>query len=759
MSTDLEAVVRNRLARSETEIRHSVIVAAQGNPFAAEPDPQRIAARLQAKTSGELSADDAQLAASAIHRSAPAGSEGFADADLPLPNAALAAATRVNRPEKTYGDTLDFMNVAFLEKGTRVARAVARVAFRTGDPQGSGFLIGAGLFLTNHHVIPDVETAQRLCLEFDYELDLAGRPRPVTRYAIDTSVFVTDDVEGLDFTIIAVGARIDGERELADFGFVPLSGSPEKHMLGEFANIVQHPMGRLKEVVLRENRLVARLDEVLHYVADTEPGSSGSPAFNSDWQAIALHHWGGPWRQVQDAAGQPLPISVNEGIRITAILAKLAAVRATLSEPVGTRIDTVIELGTRSNGEGFAVDPIPAAPPVTPAAVAHGPRASADGTVTWTVPIEISIRIPQPASAPAPATVAPRPTAAVVSQTAPRRDYSDRGGYDPNFLPGHRIGLPGLGPELARHAAPNQQARPGEDPFELRYHHFSVVMNRTRKLAFFTASNIDGSASKSVDRKTKAVKPLLPTDPGLESMNGAEAAETWYLDPRIDPADCAGAEVYARQQVPGFPIGNGRTARMFQRGHLVRRLDPVWGSDDLALAAELDTFHFTNCTPQVGFFNQGTADPATPGTGGGRLWRAVENYVLRNAVAERQRVSCFTGPVFDTHDRVFRGIQVPGRFFKIAAWVEGGHLRSLAMLADQRPVIAVWPEAVRPEALGEENFQDPDELGLVTDFLTTVKAVEKLTGLDFGDPVRAADIRAGLRQRSARRPAELLEQR
>jgi endonuclease G, mitochondrial len=78
---------------------------------------------------------------------------------------------------------------------------------------------------------------------------------------------------------------------------------PVSHSLGEVANIVQHPDGRLKEVVLRENRLVARLDTVLHYVADTEPGSSGSPVFNNQWQAIALHHWGGPWRQKATIGG------------------------------------------------------------------------------------------------------------------------------------------------------------------------------------------------------------------------------------------------------------------------------------------------------------------------------------------------------------------------------------------------------------------------------------------------------------------------
>ena len=43
--------------------------------------------------------------------------------------------------------------VAFLERGRRAADAVGRVAFLSDAPQGTGFLVGPGLFLTNHHVI------------------------------------------------------------------------------------------------------------------------------------------------------------------------------------------------------------------------------------------------------------------------------------------------------------------------------------------------------------------------------------------------------------------------------------------------------------------------------------------------------------------------------------------------------------------------------------------------------------------------------
>jgi endonuclease G len=81
---------------------------------------------------------------------------------------------------------------------------------------------------------------------------------------------------------------------------------------------------------------------------------------------------------------------------------------------------------------------------------------------------------------------------------------------------------------------------------------------------------------------------------------GAEASEIWYDDPRLDPAEYAGKGIYDQQTVPGFPDprSTGRLRRMFQRGHLVRRIDPAWGSDKQALAADADTFHWTNCSPR-----------------------------------------------------------------------------------------------------------------------------------------------------------------
>lgn len=747
----VEGLCRDRVRNNADEIRRTLANVAAGNPLASEPSRTRLVDRLMAKNG--LTREESEATVVGIRAYARSS-----DAE----RAEVLTETSGQRigPEAIWGQSIDFIGIAFLERGRRAAQAVARVAYKGGRGWGSGFMVAEGLFLTNNHVIPDDKAARDLCVEFDYELDIRDNPVGLTRFAFDAdSFFVSDPVNGLDFTLIALGERITGSRDIPFYRYCPLSDASDKHALGEVVNIVQHPAGRYKEVVLRENRLVARGRYALHYVADTEPGSSGSPVFNNQWQPVALHHWGAPYRDVIDDAGQRVPRSVNEGIRISEVVKALREKAGQLNAAAQARLQRAFELWTRTASED---ESYPEKPQPAPNVVSHGPRLNGDGSVSWTLPIEISIKAPPLSAEPAlPPPPAPATTPAALpvpgsggEAKKPSDDYSDRGGYEPGFIPGYLVPLPTLSDAMQAQAAENLEAKANDDPYELRYHHFSAVVNEKRKLAFFTACNIDGRRSKYINRNDGTIEPLDPanTDHGLMErlmLEGAEASEAWYRDRRLKIGAIAEQDVYGQQVVPGFPNTSsmGRTLRMFQRGHLVRRLDPAWGTNDAARLAEADTFHFVNCAPQVGFFNMGQAQ-AAPGTGGGKLWRAVENIVLRNARTTRSRICSFTGPIFTNKDRKFRTIRVPGRFFKIAVWADDDGLHSLAMIADQRPVIDVWPEALisgeaLPESLPSEAFQDPDELSRVDDFLTTVEAVEADTGLDFGDAVRAADIRSG----------------
>ena len=125
-------------------------------------------------------------------------------------------------------------------------------------------------------------------------------------------VFLTS--EALDYTLVSVQPTSSDGVSLADYGWIPLLPKSGKALKKEYVNIIQHPGGDLKKVALRENMVIGVQDVYLYYVTDTQPGSSGSPVFNEEWQVAALHHMGIPDRD------DPSRFSGNRGVRISSIL-------------------------------------------------------------------------------------------------------------------------------------------------------------------------------------------------------------------------------------------------------------------------------------------------------------------------------------------------------------------------------------------------------------------------------------------------------
>jgi len=70
-------------------------------------------------------------------------------------------------------NTPDFVDVRYLEAGTRASRAVGRVDIRDHAGRvtgfGTGSLVTSRLLLTNHHVLPDADTAAASQIEFNFE--------------------------------------------------------------------------------------------------------------------------------------------------------------------------------------------------------------------------------------------------------------------------------------------------------------------------------------------------------------------------------------------------------------------------------------------------------------------------------------------------------------------------------------------------------------------------------------------------------------
>ena len=196
-----------------------------------------------------------------------------------------------------------------------VCRIEAELAGGTG--LGTGFRIGSELVLTNWHVLHDARgggtAARSVMMNFGYEDDGQGGTRASRSLAGAVSTIVTDKAD--DWAVIRP------TEPLADsIPTISLSASVDP-IVNEAAYIVQHPGGRGKRLGYVRNQVSDFDDHVIHYLTDTEPGSSGSPVFNASGLLIGLHHVGGT---PQTVVGRP-PINKNEGIRIPRIIEGLKA--------------------------------------------------------------------------------------------------------------------------------------------------------------------------------------------------------------------------------------------------------------------------------------------------------------------------------------------------------------------------------------------------------------------------------------------------
>jgi endonuclease G, mitochondrial len=295
--------------------------------------------------------------------------------------------------ERIIGDHNELQPVTFLTRGARVARTVGRVSLRRAGrlvPIGTGFLVAPRLLLTNNHVLSDARLAGEAVIEFDCDPGIPDT-RVVHVATTPHELFVTD--EHLDFSLVALAELPDGRAPGDEFGWNELISRQGKIVTGEPVNIVGHPLGRTKEVALRNNRLSNQLEHFLHYETDTEPGSSGSPVFNDAWEVVALHHAGVPSTdpdgRVLKANGEPWHRSegdqaidwlANEGTRVSVLLDHLTRVEvpteqqpllASLSEP--SLVAPPVDVRALVDGRGGEPEPSPdVAPP--PHVEGHGAR-------------------------------------------------------------------------------------------------------------------------------------------------------------------------------------------------------------------------------------------------------------------------------------------------------------------------------------------------------------------------------------------------
>jgi endonuclease G len=250
-------------------------------------------------------------------------------------------------------------------------------------------------------------------------------------------------------------------------------------------------------------------------------------------------------------------------------------------------------------------------------------------------------------------------------------EADEAGGYDRDFL-GESIDVPALGASIVDDVAPT-----ADGTSIVRHTHFSLQVKASRRFALWVAWNIDGGALKSLSRK------------GIKFVK----------DPQVPEDLQIGDELYA---------GND-----LDRGHLARRADLLWGPLPVATRANIDSFFFTNITPQMDDFNQSARDG---------VWGRLEDAVFADVDVEDLRVSVFGGPVFQDDDREYRGVRLPREYWKVLAFREDGRLKARAFLLTQN--------LDQLEALELDEFRA---------FQLSLAQLEERTGLVFPDVLRSAE--------------------
>ncbi|WP_437907040.1 trypsin-like peptidase domain-containing protein [Sorangium sp. So ce327] len=330
--SELKSAVERRLAAQATALGAAtndplrvVSAAAQGNwldPLLAALLAQRI--------------DDAALVKLAEKRGLIARVQG--------------AATRL---ERIVRERTPFVNVAVWR--TQLARhesAIARVELEINGgwrPNGTGFLVGPDLLMTNHHVVQSLIGAPsvkgKLRFRFDYKrttdgvsvldgtlvdpaddwLVLSSPPSAVDEMANPGDQEPAEDE--LDFALIRLAAPVGrlsvGASEEALPGrprgwFRAMKDDALALMVEEgSAFILQHPEGQ--ELQLTFGNFLKIGPRRVRYDTNTLSGSSGSPCLDARLDLVALHQAGDPQH---DAFKKP---GYNQGIPMRLIVAMCEA--------------------------------------------------------------------------------------------------------------------------------------------------------------------------------------------------------------------------------------------------------------------------------------------------------------------------------------------------------------------------------------------------------------------------------------------------
>jgi endonuclease G len=556
---------------------------------------------------------------------------------------------------------------------------------------GTGFVVGDGLLMTNRHIAQLFSSGLGMNIKYQAGGSAIDFKRQVDTPDDDHSAYfrVVDILMIHPYWDMAI-LRVEGQTVGSP---LPLSVASPEDLVGDDVVVIGYP-GRddrndldLQDRIFQRKYYVKRLqpgtvrprvqiqsfentvDAMVHN-ASTLGGDSGAAVIHVKTGRIIALHFGGEYLKANYA------VPMYELARDSRVAKKLNFVESVTptSDFDAAWNATENESPPRPSDQGssYQVSDVNSQP--------SPPQKSGIHSHTWTLPLNVTVSIGAPLVEPGGA-VGTLPTSEELEGVVVNQDYSDREGYDPDFLDDISVPLPRLTAEMKKITAQVQQdARKGNDQFELAYYHYSVYMNRQRRTAWFSAANVDGGHRPNI---------------------GKRQGDRWYIDTRIQRSDQLGQEA--------FESG-------IDRGHLTRREDTAWGTSvKSATAANNDTFHFTNCSLQASAFNRGKD-----------RWQGLEQFLLeQHAKKSKKKMMVITGPLFTNNDPVYKNekmnyaVRCPLQFWKVCVLIrEDGTPSATAFI------------------LGQDEIKDLPGFEEAFDVAATqikISELETRTRLDFGE--------------------------
>ncbi len=232
-------------------------------------------------------------------------------------------------------DTVPF---AVYARGVDVAQEVCIIRDRYDYPVGTGFVLPGSelseswgdelVLVTNAHVIPESIGTDEAKAVFTKMKSAAGGDAPAM--ADDLEILWSSRSNALDVTVLKFGsdsmARLDKPIQLA-------GKTPSLEQKDPFVYVIGHPAGKPLSMSIRGNELIDLDERKLHYMAPTEPGSSGSPVFDKEWNLVGVHRAGSKTTRRLDNPEERYP--ANEATNIFAVRDAIELARSAGGPPAG----------------------------------------------------------------------------------------------------------------------------------------------------------------------------------------------------------------------------------------------------------------------------------------------------------------------------------------------------------------------------------------------------------------------------------------